>query len=111
MTVDQFASHAYQELLAVLAGIAHKHDVPVPAVALRWVLDRPAMAGAIVGTFHGRHLAANLAAFSFELDDEDQRRIGQTLSTHPGPGGECFGLERDQSGSHAAVMKRNLNRD
>jgi len=102
---------AYQELLAVLAEIALEHAVPISAVTLRWVLDRPAVAGAIIGTFHGQHLAANLAALSFELGDEDLRRIEQVLSERPGPGGDCFGLERDLDDRHAAVMKKNLNRD
>src|ERR1700748_2465634 len=39
----------FQELLAVLQQIADKHRVSIANVGLRYVLDRPAVAGVIVG--------------------------------------------------------------
>ena len=39
----------FQELLGVLAGIAKKHQVSIANVAVRSILDRPAVAGVIVG--------------------------------------------------------------
>ena len=39
----------FQELLAVLKNIADKHRVGIANVGMRYVLDRPAVAGVIVG--------------------------------------------------------------
>jgi aryl-alcohol dehydrogenase-like predicted oxidoreductase len=40
----------FLELLRVLKGIADRHGVSIPTVAVRAILDRPAVAGVIVGT-------------------------------------------------------------
>jgi aryl-alcohol dehydrogenase-like predicted oxidoreductase len=39
----------FQELLAALNDVATRHAVDIPTLAVRWVLDRPAVAGAILG--------------------------------------------------------------
>jgi aryl-alcohol dehydrogenase-like predicted oxidoreductase len=51
----------FQELLRVLADIGHKHHASISNIAVRWVLDRPAVAGAIVGARLGyrEHIADN----------------------------------------------------
>ena len=71
----------YQELLAVLKGIADKHGVSIPNVAVRYILDRPAVAGVIVGVRLGvsDHLADNARVFGFTLDGDDHDRIGSVL--------------------------------
>ena len=43
----------FQELLAALQTVAEKHKVSIPNVAVRWVLEQPAVAGAIVGVRFG----------------------------------------------------------
>ena len=62
-----------------LETVARKHDVPIPAVATRWVLDVPAVKAVIVGTRLGvnseQHIEQNLLAFSVQLDDEDRSII------------------------------------
>ncbi|CAM9524762.1 unnamed protein product [Ascophyllum nodosum] len=67
----------FQELLSAVNGVAVKHDVSIPNVAVRWVLDRPAVAGAIVGTRLGLtdHAEDNRRVFGLRLDDEDRMRI------------------------------------
>ena len=67
----------FQEMLAVLDVIAKKHDVSISNVALRWVLDQPAVGGAIVGVRFGlkEHVADNRRVFSFTLDDNDRSAI------------------------------------
>ena len=111
LILDEFGGwDAYQRLLRVLAPIAERHAVSIPAVALRWVLDRPTVGGVIVGTYHGGHLDTNLAAFELELDDEDRRAIDAVLRDCPGPPGDCFDLERDPEGPHGRILWRNLNR-
>ena len=67
----------FQELLAALAAIAGKHRVGIANVGVRWVLDRPAVAGVIIGARLGiaEHIAENARSFGFALDAEDLARI------------------------------------
>src|SRR5712692_7307120 len=63
----------FQELLAVLKQIADKHGVGIANVGVRYVLDRPAVAGVIVGARLGltQHIADNARTFDLALDVED----------------------------------------
>jgi aryl-alcohol dehydrogenase-like predicted oxidoreductase len=72
----------FQELLAVLKEIADRHRVSIANVGIRYVLDRPAVAGVIIGARLGlaRHLDDNLPAFGLELDDDDLARIEAVLA-------------------------------
>lgn len=67
----------FQELLKVMRRIATKHGVSLANVAVRYVLDRPAVAGVIVGTRLGiaEHRAENARVFGFRLDTDDLRAI------------------------------------
>ena len=66
-----------QELLSVLKGIADKHGVSMANVAVRYILDKPAVGGAIVGARLGisEHLADNAKVFDLQLDDSDLKQI------------------------------------
>ena len=72
----------FQELLATLKPIADKHRVSIANVGVRYIIDRPAVAGVIVGTRLGvaEHLADNARAFDFTLDTEDHARIEAVLA-------------------------------
>jgi aryl-alcohol dehydrogenase-like predicted oxidoreductase len=72
----------FQELLAVLKQIAHKHQVSIANVGVRYILDRPAVAGAIVGTRLGvaEHIADNARVFGLELDAGDGTAIETILA-------------------------------
>jgi aryl-alcohol dehydrogenase-like predicted oxidoreductase len=72
----------FQELLAVLKQIADKHQVSLANVGVRYILDRPAVAGAIVGARLGRaqHIADNARVFGFELDADDHAMIEPVLA-------------------------------
>jgi aryl-alcohol dehydrogenase-like predicted oxidoreductase len=72
----------FQELLAVLKQIADSHRVSIANVGIRYILDRPAVAGAIVGARLGlaQHLDENLQAFSLELHDDDLTGIEAVLA-------------------------------
>ena len=72
----------FQELLAQLKEIADRHRVSIANVGIRYVLDRPAVAGAIVGARLGlaQHLDDNLRAFGLELDDDDLAGIEAVLA-------------------------------
>lgn len=67
----------FQELLGALAAVARKHRVSITNVAVRVILERPAVAGVIVGARLGvsEHIADNRRVLEFELDDEDRGRI------------------------------------
>jgi len=71
----------FQELLAVLKQIADRHRVSVANIGVRYILDRPAVAGVIVGARLGvaQHLADNARVFDFALDADDQAMIEAVL--------------------------------
>ena len=73
----------FQQLLAALRGIADKHEVTIANVAERYILDKPAVAGVIIGARLGvaEHIAENTRLFSFALDDGDNQAI-ETVSTN-----------------------------
>lgn len=68
---------AFQELLTTLKEIADKHSVSLANVAVKAILDKPAVAGVIVGARLGlgEHRADNARVFSFDLDDADRAAI------------------------------------
>ena len=72
----------FQELLAVLKKIADKHQVSIANVGVRYILDRPAVAGVIVGARLGlaEHIADNARVFAFELDAGDHTAIETVLA-------------------------------
>ena len=72
----------FQELLTTLKGIANRHQVSIPEVAVRYILDRPAVAGVIVGVRLGvsEHRDDNARVFGFGLELEDLNRIESVLS-------------------------------
>jgi aryl-alcohol dehydrogenase-like predicted oxidoreductase len=67
----------FQELLRVLKQIADKHEVSIANVAVRYILDQPAVAGVIVGTRLGiaEHRGDNARVFDFRLDAADIQAI------------------------------------
>ncbi len=67
----------FQELLTTLKSIADKHKVSIANVAVRYILDKPAVGGVIVGARLGisEHLADNAKVFNFSLDAEDLQQI------------------------------------
>jgi aryl-alcohol dehydrogenase-like predicted oxidoreductase len=71
----------FQELLAALKQIADKHRVSIANVGVRYILDRPAVAGVIVGARLGvaEHIADNTRVFGFELDADDHTMIDPIL--------------------------------
>jgi len=72
----------FQQLLAVLKQIADKHRVSIANVGVRYILDRSAVAGVIVGARLGvaQHIADNTRLFGFALDPEDHAMIEPVLA-------------------------------
>lgn len=72
--IDAWGSwEQFQAVLRELRRIADRHETTIAAVAIRYVLQQPAVAGVIAGVRLGlrEHRADNLAAFGFTLRDED----------------------------------------
>ncbi|KAF3017110.1 hypothetical protein E8E14_008941 [Neopestalotiopsis sp. 37M] len=87
----------FQVVLQALATIASRHQVPIAAVATRWVLDVPAVKAVIVGSRLDdktqEYASKNLLAFTFHLTDEDGALISEAqrgLSDVPGDCGDEY---------------------
>ena len=72
----------FQKLLSVLRSIADKHGVSIANVAERYILEKPAVAGVIIGARLGvaEHIAENARLFSFQLDADDNQAIEAVLA-------------------------------
>jgi aryl-alcohol dehydrogenase-like predicted oxidoreductase len=67
----------FQELLSTLKRIAQKHNVTIANVAARYILDKSAVAGVIIGVRLGivDHRTSNTQVFNFILDKSDREAI------------------------------------
>jgi len=99
----------FQTILAQLRSIADKYEVGIAEVAARWGLQRPLVAGVIIGARNQRHLHKLKKLAGFSLDEADLKAIRQLISQAKGPSGPVFGFERDKTGKHGRIMKYNLN--
>ena len=76
--IDQWGGwNLFQELLHTLEKIAKKYDVKIPNVATRFILDKPEVAGAIIGSRLGLsdHRIQNTKTFSLQLQKNDYEEI------------------------------------
>jgi aryl-alcohol dehydrogenase-like predicted oxidoreductase len=67
----------FQELLLVLDEIAKKHNSSIANIATRFVLDKPQVAGVIIGARLGitNHREDNARVFDVTLDSNDMSKI------------------------------------
>lgn len=67
----------FQELLSTLKTIANQHNVSLANVAVRYILDKPAVAGVIVGARLGvsEHRTDNARVFGLKLTPQDLQDI------------------------------------
>ncbi|NEP85873.1 MAG: aldo/keto reductase [Okeania sp. SIO2C2] len=67
----------FQKLLNLLKKIADQHKVSISNVAVRYILEQPSVAGAIVGATLSisENLQDNSRVFHFNLDVEDYQQI------------------------------------
>ena len=72
----------FQELLRVLKQIADEHQVSIANVATRYILDRPMVAGVIIGTRLGvsDNRADTMQVFDLTLTSDDLQRIEAVLA-------------------------------
>jgi aryl-alcohol dehydrogenase-like predicted oxidoreductase len=71
----------FQQLLETLKGVAGRHQVSIANVATRFILDRPRVAGVIVGIRLGvaEHIDDNARVFDFALEAADYAEIEAVL--------------------------------
>ncbi len=111
LIIDEFGGFdLFQRLLATLKQIADKYSVGIAEVAARYVLQKPFVAGIIIGARNSRHLEKIIKLDSLRLDAEDLQKIRSVTDKARGPQGPVFGLERDRTGPHGEIMKYNLNK-
>jgi len=112
LIIDEFGGWlVFQRLLEVLRAVGARHGVGIGAVAIRWVLDQPAVAGVIVGVRHAGHLSSIESALAMNLDAPDRSAIAEAQALGNGPAGDVYGLERIKDGVHASIMRYSLNRE
>jgi aryl-alcohol dehydrogenase-like predicted oxidoreductase len=72
----------FQELLEILQTMAVKYNVSISNVAIRYILEKPIIAGVIIGARLGisEHIAENSKLFNFSLDNKDIIDIEKILS-------------------------------
>jgi aryl-alcohol dehydrogenase-like predicted oxidoreductase len=63
-----------------LKTMAHTHGATAAAVALAWLLSKPAVASVIVGATNLRQLNENLEAVNVQLSAEELSKLDQTTS-------------------------------
>jgi aryl-alcohol dehydrogenase-like predicted oxidoreductase len=108
LIIDDFGGWPrFQELLSVLDAIAKRHHVSIASVAIRYVLDKPGVALAIVGARNAAHLEGLVQAVA--LDESDRRALSRVSSQATGPRGDCYELERVENGPHSMIMWKNQN--
>ena len=72
----------FQELLSALNDIAKKHNCSIANVAVRFILDKPQVAGVIIGARLGitNHREDNAKVFDVKLDSNDITLINSITS-------------------------------
>lgn len=81
--VDAWGGWAlFQDLLRALHAVAERHGVSIANVAVRVILDRPAVGGVIVGTRLGvsEYIAETAPVFDLVLTSEDRAAIDAVLA-------------------------------
>jgi len=73
----------FQELLSTLDTIAKKHQCSIANIATRFVLDKPQVAGTIIGARLGitEHRENNTKVFDVKLDEKDLTSINYSFVT------------------------------
>ena len=110
LVIEEFGGwDAFQALLRAAHAIAQRHGSDIASVCLRWVLDKPQVAQALVGARDASHLAETLAVFDLRLDEAERAELDRLAGAARGMAGDCYAAERDKDGIHARIMQMNQN--
>lgn len=110
LIIDEFGGYdLFQQALETLDTIAQKHRTGIAEIAAAYTLQKPMVAGVIVGARNTQHLQRLRQMTRIALSPEDLAQIERIISQSTGPNGPFYALERDKTGKHGAIMKYNLN--
>ena len=110
LIIEEAGGWAYfQRLLAVLADIGRHRGVAIAEIATAATLQNDDVAAVILGARYARHLETILHSEKLVLGEEERNAIAEVIGHAKGPLGPVFGLERDTSGRHGRILKKNLN--
>jgi aryl-alcohol dehydrogenase-like predicted oxidoreductase len=101
----------YQDFLDVVADVADRHDVSIANVATRYVLEKPGVCAAIVGSRDTKHIDSNRRTLELRLDEADHRRLDDARARLDDVPGGVYSVERDEGSRHAEIMKYDLNEE
>ena len=87
--------HASMFTVEALQSIAKAKGVSVPQIMLRWALQKKV--AVIPGTGNPKHMADNLAAFSFELTDDEMKKLDNIRSDPKAKDFVAMGFEKNES--------------
>lgn len=108
LIIDEFGGwDEFQALLSHLSVIAAGRRVGIAEVATGYVLNKPAVAGVIMGG----HVLRVPAIFSAIPDFFEEFWIRYALMGTKKIQGDIYSLERQKNGKHAAIMRYNLNEE
>ena len=67
----------FQQLLKTVQEIAKKHGISIANIAIKYMLEQPAVGGVIIGARLGKkeHIKENLKVFEYQLDKDDKNLI------------------------------------
>ncbi|HEX9012266.1 MAG TPA: aldo/keto reductase [Anaerolineaceae bacterium] len=71
-------------IVDVLCAVAGERGVPPAQVGLNWLLRKPGVTAVIVGARNAEQLRANLQAASWQLSDEEMRRLNEVSAVPAG---------------------------
>ncbi len=110
LIIDEFGGYEqFQDVLELLNELALKYDVSIAEVASQYILQKPMVAGVIIGARNKNHLQRLGQLTHFQLTADDVISIREFVSQCPGPKGPVYDLERDKEGKHGRIMRYNLN--
>ncbi len=110
LIIEDFGGWArFQQLLALLHGMARRQNSRIASVALRYILDKPGVSVAIIGARSADRLGDTLDALRLTLSHADRAAIDALTLTASGPRGDCYELEREEGGPHSSIMWKNQN--
>jgi aryl-alcohol dehydrogenase-like predicted oxidoreductase len=66
----------------LLTEIGYPHSASAGVVAVSWVLQNPAVTGAIVGSRHPAQIEDMVMAAEFRLSNSEAEQIGKFLREH-----------------------------
>ena len=110
LIIDEFGGYEqFQEVLMKLRQLADKFNTDIAGIAMSYILQKPYVAGIIVGARNQTHLSKLSNLSEIRLDQENIKNIERLLLRFDGPTGPVYELERDKEGRHGKIMRYNLN--